>query len=188
MIFLHQYYMRILNSSSKHSLVIIFDILLQLKAESRYHEFPFSQKEFIEDTPTERLYSRILPTMTEYVIALLKVILASLPSSKVYTLQHIPPLPLIKSTNCSISTIDNIIKYQIVLRQKLMQSPFFRMFLLLRLIPMSRWKILILRFKYFFRVFSNSISLDLSNLKQNVLEEHIRIAIDINRHKEVFYC
>ena len=35
------------------------------------------------------------------------------------------------------------------------------------------------------RMLSNSISLDLSHLGQNVLEEHVRIAIDINRHKEV---
>jgi hypothetical protein len=56
---------------------------LQLKAEEGYNKYPFSQRESIEQTPTERLYSRILPSMTEYVIALLKVILASLPSSKV---------------------------------------------------------------------------------------------------------
>jgi len=57
--------------------------IFKLKAEERYNKYPFSQKEFIEETPTERLYSRILPEMAEYVIAILKVILASLPSSKV---------------------------------------------------------------------------------------------------------
>ena len=109
----------------------------QLKAEDRYNKFPFSQREFIEDTPTERLYPRVLPCMTEYVIALLKVILASLPSSK--------------------AKIDAVTILSDVLTPETDTN----------------------------EMLSNSISLDLSHLGQNVLEEHVRIAIDINRHKEL---
>src|SRR4051812_32766525 len=67
---------------------------LQIKADDLYNKYPFSQVETVEETRTERLYRRMLPNMTEYVIALLKVILASLPSSKVggfpTSLGHIP--------------------------------------------------------------------------------------------------
>ncbi|KAL3093147.1 hypothetical protein niasHT_022597 [Heterodera trifolii] len=111
---------------------------LQLKSEDRYNRFPFSQKEFIEDCPAERLYVRILPEMTEYVIALLKVILASLPSSK--------------------AKIDAVTILSDVLTPETDTN----------------------------EVLSNSISLDLASFSHtNVLEETVRVAIDINRHKEL---
>uniref|UniRef100_A0A914I6C7 Uncharacterized protein n=1 Tax=Globodera rostochiensis TaxID=31243 RepID=A0A914I6C7_GLORO len=111
---------------------------LQLKTEDRYNRYPFSQKEFVEDCPAERLYVRILPGMTEYVIALLKVILASLPSSK--------------------AKIDAVTILSDVLTPETDTN----------------------------EVLSNSISLDLANFSHtNVLEETVRVAIDINRHKEL---
>nr|CAD2151110.1 unnamed protein product [Meloidogyne enterolobii] len=111
---------------------------VQLKAEERYNKYPFSQKEFIEETPTERLYSRILPEMAEYVIAILKVILASLPSSK--------------AKNDAVTILSDVLTPETDTNE----------------------------------VLSNSISLDLAHSGSgNVLEDNIRVAIDINRHKEL---
>nr|CAD2129686.1 unnamed protein product [Meloidogyne enterolobii] len=111
---------------------------VQLKAEERYNKYPFSQKEFIEETPTERLYSRILPEMAEYVIAILKVILASLPSSK--------------AKNDAVTILSDVLTPETDTNE----------------------------------VLSNSISLDFAHLGSgNVLQDNIRVAIDINRHKEL---
>lgn len=111
---------------------------VQLKAEELYNKYPFSQKEFIEETPTERLYSRILPEMAEYVIAILKVILASLPSSK--------------AMNDAVTILSDVLTPETDTNE----------------------------------VLSNSISFDPAHLGSgNVLEDNIRVAIDINRHKEL---
>ncbi|CAK5053819.1 unnamed protein product [Meloidogyne enterolobii] len=101
---------------------------VQLKAEERYNKYPFSQKEFIEETPTERLYSRILPEMAEYVIAILK------------------------ANNDAVIILSDVLTPETDTNE----------------------------------VLSNSISLDLAHLGSgNVLEDNIRVAIDINRHKEL---
>lgn len=57
-----------------------------MKKDNEYNKLKFLKVEYIEETKTERLYRRMVPNMMEYIIALLKVILISLPSSKVYLL------------------------------------------------------------------------------------------------------
>uniref|UniRef100_A0A915MBP1 Far11/STRP N-terminal domain-containing protein n=1 Tax=Meloidogyne javanica TaxID=6303 RepID=A0A915MBP1_MELJA len=94
-----------------------------LKAEERYNKYPFSQKEFIEETPTERLYSRILPEMAEYVIAILK------------------------AKNDAVTILSDVLTPE-----------------------------------------TDTNDLDFAHLGSgNVLQDNIRVAIDINRHKEVPY-
>uniref|UniRef100_A0A915CZG2 Striatin-interacting protein 1 n=1 Tax=Ditylenchus dipsaci TaxID=166011 RepID=A0A915CZG2_9BILA len=108
---------------------------LQIKADENFNKFPFSQIEYIEETSTEKLYRRMLPNMTEIIIALLKVILASLPSSK--------------AKSDAVTILADVLTPETDTNEML----------------------------------SNSINLDISS--HNILEETVRVAIDINRHKEL---
>uniref|UniRef100_A0A1I7Y4Z8 Rab-GAP TBC domain-containing protein n=1 Tax=Steinernema glaseri TaxID=37863 RepID=A0A1I7Y4Z8_9BILA len=54
----------------------------QIRDEKKWNRYIFSQKEQIELTKTERLYRQLLPNMCEYIVAILKMLLAALPSSK----------------------------------------------------------------------------------------------------------
>uniref|UniRef100_A0AC35TVT3 Striatin-interacting protein 1 homolog n=1 Tax=Rhabditophanes sp. KR3021 TaxID=114890 RepID=A0AC35TVT3_9BILA len=54
----------------------------QIKAEDKYNKYPNACKDNFEDTPTERFYKATMPKLAEYVVALLKVMMAALPSQK----------------------------------------------------------------------------------------------------------
>uniref|UniRef100_A0A914PP77 Uncharacterized protein n=1 Tax=Panagrolaimus davidi TaxID=227884 RepID=A0A914PP77_9BILA len=55
---------------------------IHIANDDKYNRFPFTQKEKITNTPTERLYVALLPQIGDYLVALLKMVLAALPSSK----------------------------------------------------------------------------------------------------------
>uniref|UniRef100_A0A914EH44 Uncharacterized protein n=1 Tax=Acrobeloides nanus TaxID=290746 RepID=A0A914EH44_9BILA len=117
----------------RHLYVALGD--LQIEADVNYNRFPFSQRENVRQTPTECLYRRLLPNMSDYVIALLKMLLAALPSSK--------------AKGDAVSILSDVLTPETDNNEML----------------------------------SNSINLDTSN--KNVLEDVVRVAIDINRHKEI---
>ncbi|KAH7698718.1 Protein FARL-11, partial [Aphelenchoides avenae] len=108
---------------------------LQMKEDENYNRYPFTQKEPVLDTCIEKLYRRMLPGMSDYVIALLKIILAALPSSK--------------AKADTVSILSDVLNPEMDTNELL----------------------------------TNSINLDVS--MQNALEDTVRIAIDINRHKEI---
>ncbi|KAK0395688.1 hypothetical protein QR680_001387 [Steinernema hermaphroditum] len=58
---------------------------IQVQDEKKWNRYIFSQKEKVELTKTERLYRQLLPNMCEYIVAILKMLLAALPSSKAKT-------------------------------------------------------------------------------------------------------
>uniref|UniRef100_A0A0N5ASD9 DUF3402 domain-containing protein n=1 Tax=Syphacia muris TaxID=451379 RepID=A0A0N5ASD9_9BILA len=100
---------------------------LQVKLLNRYL---FSQRETdIELTPAERLYRLMLPNLSQYVIALLKVLLAAAPSSKLIN---------ILSDVLTVETEG-----------------------------------------------SDVLSSSINSSSNSVLEQSVRIAIDVNRHKEI---
>ncbi|PAV85004.1 hypothetical protein WR25_10269 [Diploscapter pachys] len=108
---------------------------IQRKDDEDLNRYLFSMKEKIEESKTESLYKHLLPKLTEYTVALLKVLLAAAPSNKA------------KSETLNI-LID-------VLTSEHETSD----------------------------ILSNSMSLDRST--SNPLEDGVRLAIDINRHKEI---
>jgi hypothetical protein len=108
---------------------------IQIANDDKYNRFPFTQKEKITNTPTERLYVALLPQIGDYLVALLKMLLAALPSSK--------------SRGDALSILSDVLTPETDNNEML----------------------------------SNSINLDAST--RNVLEEHVRVALDIARHKEV---
>ena len=108
---------------------------IQISEDVKYNKYPFTQKEAVRNTPIERLYTLLLPAMGDYLVALLKILLAALPSSK--------------SRGDALSILSDVLTPETDNNEML----------------------------------SNSINLDAST--RNVLEEHVRVAIDIARHKEV---
>lgn len=59
---------------------------LQIKKEEEIARNPLStQEDEIEMTPTETLYQAMLPHLPQYMIALLKILLAAAPTSKAKT-------------------------------------------------------------------------------------------------------
>nr|VZI47649.1 unnamed protein product [Spirometra erinaceieuropaei] len=59
---------------------------MQIKREEDYLKYPLSMgKEAVPDTPAERLYKAMYPLLPQYMIAVLKVLLASAPTSRAKT-------------------------------------------------------------------------------------------------------
>lgn len=59
---------------------------MQIKREEDYLKYPLSMgKEVVPDTPAERLYRAMYPLLPQYMIAILKVLLASAPTSRAKT-------------------------------------------------------------------------------------------------------
>ncbi|CAD6193977.1 unnamed protein product [Caenorhabditis auriculariae] len=108
---------------------------LQVNQEEDLNRFLFSKVEKVEETKCEGLYRRMLPNLSQYIIALLKVLLAAAPSNKAKS----------EALNILIDVLT----------------------------PESDGS----------DVLSNSISLDHSTASP--LEDSVRLAIDINRHKEI---
>ncbi|VDM59011.1 unnamed protein product [Angiostrongylus costaricensis] len=99
-----------------------------------YNRYIFSRKEVIEMNNVEELYRLLLPNLCQYVVALLKILLAAAPSNK--------------AKNDALNILIDV------------------------LTPETEGC----------DILSNSISLDHST--NSPLEESVRLAIDINRHKE----
>ncbi|KHJ90882.1 hypothetical protein OESDEN_09262, partial [Oesophagostomum dentatum] len=108
---------------------------LQATQDEDYNRYLFSRKEEIEMNGVEELYRLLLPNLCQYVVALLKVLLAAAPSNK--------------AKNDALNILVDV------------------------LTPETDGS----------DVLSNSISLDHST--SSPLEESVRLAIDINRHKEI---
>ncbi|CAI2344446.1 unnamed protein product [Caenorhabditis sp. 36 PRJEB53466] len=108
---------------------------LQVKKDEQLNRYLFSMKEEIPETKTEALYRKILPNMSQYICALVKVMVSSVPSPKA---RHEGLNVLIDCLTPEMEASD---------------------------------------------ILSNSISLD--NSTSSPLEEGFRLAIDINRHKEI---
>lgn len=119
----------------RHLYVSLSD--LQVKREKELNRYLFSQKDVDLEKPShaEKLYRMMLPNLSQYVIALLKVLLAAAPSSK--------------AKSDAINILCD------VLTPETDNNEFL----------------------------SNSINFDSS--LSNVLEQSVRIAIDVNRHKEI---
>ncbi|GMR36932.1 hypothetical protein PMAYCL1PPCAC_07127, partial [Pristionchus mayeri] len=64
----------------KHLYTSLADI--QMEREEMLEKYPFSMKEEVEETRAEALYRMMLPNLSQYVVALLKVLLAAAPSNK----------------------------------------------------------------------------------------------------------
>lgn len=108
---------------------------LQVKKDEQLNRYLFSMKEEIPETKAEALYRKILPNMCQYICALVKVMVSSVPSTKA---RHEGLNVLIDCLTPEMEASD---------------------------------------------ILSNSISLD--NSTSSPLEEGFRLAIDINRHKEI---
>ncbi|KAK6732957.1 hypothetical protein RB195_017000 [Necator americanus] len=108
---------------------------LQSAQDEDYNRYLFSKKEEIELNIVEELYRLLLPNLCQYVVALLKVLLAAAPSNK--------------AKNDALNILVDV------------------------LTPETDGS----------DILSNSISLDHST--SSPLEESVRLAIDINRHKEI---
>ncbi|KAL4640734.1 hypothetical protein GN956_G11605 [Arapaima gigas] len=68
----------------QHKYVSIAEV--QIKREEELQQCPLTMgEEEVEDTPTEILYQGMLPNLSQYVIALLKLLLAAAPTSKAKT-------------------------------------------------------------------------------------------------------
>ncbi|ETN85180.1 LAO/AO transport system ATPase [Necator americanus] len=104
-------------------------------SDEDYNRYLFSKKEEIELNIVEELYRLLLPNLCQYVVALLKVLLAAAPSNK--------------AKNDALNILVDV------------------------LTPETDGS----------DILSNSISLDHST--SSPLEESVRLAIDINRHKEI---
>lgn len=108
---------------------------LQANREKELNRYMFSQRETnIPMNSAEKLYRMMLPNLSQYIIALLKVLLAAAPSSK--------------AKSEAINILSDV------------------------LTPETNKEML-----------SNSLNLDSS--LSNILEQSVRIAIDVNRHKEI---
>uniref|UniRef100_F1KTD6 Protein FAM40B n=1 Tax=Ascaris suum TaxID=6253 RepID=F1KTD6_ASCSU len=108
----------------------------QAAREKVLNRYLFSQREGEDDaSATEKLYRMMLPNLSQYVIALLKVLLAAAPSSK--------------AKSDAINILSDVLTPETDNNE----------------------------------VLSNSINFDSS--LTNVLEQSVRIAIDVNRHKEI---
>ncbi|EPB73031.1 n1221-like protein [Ancylostoma ceylanicum] len=108
---------------------------LQASQDEDFNRYLFSRKEEIEMNSVEELYRLLLPNLCQYVVALLKVLLAAAPSNK--------------AKNDALNILVDV------------------------LTPETDGS----------DILSNSISLDHST--SSPLEESVRLAIDINRHKEI---
>lgn len=126
------------------------------------NRYLFSQRENdIELTNAEQLYRLMLPNLSQYVIALLKVLLAAAPSSKVSLLKKI---------------MVNFFPARIVHLFCLFQPKNEAINILSDVLTIETEGS---------EVLSNSMNFDGS--LNNVLEQSVRIVIDVNRHKEVFF-
>ncbi|WKX95488.1 hypothetical protein Q1695_012165 [Nippostrongylus brasiliensis] len=108
---------------------------LQAAQDEDFNRYLISKKEEIEMNSVEELYRLMLPNLCQYVVALLKVLLAAAPSNK--------------AKNDALNILVDV------------------------LTPETDGC----------DILSNSISLDHST--NSPLEESVRLAIDINRHKEI---
>uniref|UniRef100_A0A914WKF0 Uncharacterized protein n=1 Tax=Plectus sambesii TaxID=2011161 RepID=A0A914WKF0_9BILA len=113
----------------------------QIKTEERLSKYCFSLKETeIEETPAEILYRHLLPNIPQYMIALLKIMLAAAPSSK--------------AKSEAINILSDVLTPETDSAQILTAS-------------------------------GSSYSLDASSTPANILEQSVRVGIDVNRHKEI---
>ncbi|VDK70322.1 unnamed protein product, partial [Onchocerca ochengi] len=109
---------------------------LQANREKELNRYMFSQREDnIPMTSAEKLYRMMLPNLSQYIIALLKVLLAAAPSSK--------------AKSEAINILSDVLTPETDNNE----------------------------------ILSNSVSFDSS--LSNILEQSVRIAIDVNRHKEI---
>uniref|UniRef100_A0A7I4Y450 Protein FAM40A n=1 Tax=Haemonchus contortus TaxID=6289 RepID=A0A7I4Y450_HAECO len=108
---------------------------IQAAQDEDFNRYLFSRKEDVEMNNVEELYRLLLPNLCQYVVALLKVLLAAAPSNK--------------AKNDALNILVDV------------------------LTPETDGC----------DILSNSISLDHST--SSPLEESVRLAIDINRHKEI---
>lgn len=69
----------------KHQYVSLAD--LQIQQENEINKYPITKKDFdeIPNNPVERLYQSMLPNLPQYMISLLKILLAAAPTSKAKT-------------------------------------------------------------------------------------------------------
>ncbi|XP_026871634.2 striatin-interacting protein 2 isoform X1 [Electrophorus electricus] len=69
---------------SKHKYISIAEV--QIKREEELQQCPMTMgEEHVQETPAEALYVGMLPSLSQYVIALLKLLLAAAPTSKAKT-------------------------------------------------------------------------------------------------------
>ncbi|VDK81481.1 unnamed protein product [Litomosoides sigmodontis] len=109
---------------------------LQANREKELNRFMFSQQEDdIQMTSAEKLYRMMLPNLSQYIIALLKMLLAAAPSSK--------------AKSEAINILSDVLTPETDNNE----------------------------------ILSNSVNFDSSF--SNILEQSVRIAIDVNRHKEI---
>ncbi|KAL3995626.1 hypothetical protein ACH3XW_26620 [Acanthocheilonema viteae] len=109
---------------------------LQANREKELNRYMFSQREDnIPMTSAEKLYRMMLPNLSQYIIALLKVLLAAAPSSK--------------AKSEAINILSDVLTPETDNNE----------------------------------ILSNSVNFD--NSLSNILEQSVRIAIDVNRHKEI---
>ncbi|EFO21343.2 FAM40A protein [Loa loa] len=109
---------------------------LQANREKELNRYMFSQREDnIPMTSAEKLYRMMLPNLSQYIIALLKVLLAAAPSSK--------------AKSEAINILSDVLTPETDNNE----------------------------------ILSNSLNFDSS--LSNMLEQSVRIAIDVNRHKEI---
>ncbi|CAJ0586092.1 unnamed protein product, partial [Mesorhabditis spiculigera] len=111
---------------------------IQLEREDVYHRYKLTVKEEVELSKVEMFYRALLPNMVNYVVALLKVLLAAAPNSKV-----------LQAKNEAVNIMCDVLTPETDTAD----------------------------------VLSSSMSLDRSGT--NPLEESVRLAIDIHRHKEI---
>ncbi|KAM3718198.1 Striatin-interacting protein [Dirofilaria immitis] len=109
---------------------------LQANREKQLNRYIFSQRENnIPMTSAEKLYRMMLPNLSQYIIALLKVLLAAAPSSK--------------AKSEAINILSDVLTPETDNNE----------------------------------ILSNSVNFDSS--LSNILEQSVRITIDVNRHKEI---
>ncbi|CAG9529784.1 unnamed protein product [Cercopithifilaria johnstoni] len=108
---------------------------LQANREKELNRYMFSQQDNIPITSAEKLYRMMLPNLSQYIIALLKVLLAAAPSSK--------------AKSEAINILSDVLTPETDSNE----------------------------------ILSNSVNFDSS--LSNILEQSVRIAIDVNRHKEI---
>ncbi|VUZ47755.1 unnamed protein product [Hymenolepis diminuta] len=142
---------------------------VQIKKEAGYIKYPLLLgKENIPDTPAERLYVAMLPLLPQYMIAILKVLLASAPTSRTKTepiniLAEITPP---EAPNNQLQTL--IMNYDVNRHREIIVKAISGLLLLL----LKHFKLNhIYQFEYISQhlVFANCIPLVLKFFNQNTL-------------------
>ncbi|VDO10968.1 unnamed protein product [Rodentolepis nana] len=142
---------------------------IQIKREAEYIKYPLLLgKEDIPDTPAERLYVAMLPLLPQYMIAILKILLASAPTSRTKTepiniLAEITPL---EAPDNQLQTL--IMNYDVNRHREIIVKAISGLLLLL----LKHFKLNhIYQFEYISQhlVFANCIPLVLKFFNQNTL-------------------